>query len=288
MSASIAAADDSAHALDVPFQNSSWQLTPSLLVGLEHFHYAEGDQQPTVVLDSHTAILPTALLAAEVTSPRSRFYARASFGLKDGSMTYDGQTQAGTPVTGPTVGHMTDVDVIAGGRGRIANRLWLGGYLGVGHHTWVRDSRPLGVSGYLENYAWSYLPVGVVLDIAVARRVTVSVDASLQLAVQVDTHLDISDYPLSTTMQADPARVGLAADLGDKIQITGSYAITRELRILAVAGVEQFTIGDGPPTPLTYNGQPVTDSAGDALGLSEPYSKTTRYEFSAGASYTFF
>ncbi len=221
-SSSIAAADE----IEAPFQNSSWHLVPTLLVGVEHFHYSEGDQQPTVVLDSQSAVLPTAHLALEVTSPRSRFYARVSFGLKDGSMTYDGATQDGSPLTGPTTGYMTDVEAIAGGRGNIAQNIWLGGYLGFGHHTWERDLRPIGTAGYLENYAWSYLPVGVVLDVAVTPRLTVTADASIELGTQAGTNLHISDFPLSATTQADPLDLGLNVDVGERLQISGKYALT--------------------------------------------------------------
>src|SRR5580704_4942343 len=258
------------------------------LVGIEHFHYAEGDQQPAIVLDQHTAVLPTAHLALEVTSPRSRFYARATFGLTDGSMTYDGATQDGTPLSGPTTGYMTDVEAIVGGRGNIARNIWLGGYLGFGHHTWERDLRPIGVAGYLENYAWSYLPIGVVLDVAITPRLTVTADASLQLGLQDGASVEIPDFPLSATTQADPVNLGLNVDLGERLQISGKYALTREVRLIAVAGIETFQIDDGAQTPVTVNGQPVTDPmTGAPLGLSEPFSKTTRYTFDVGASYMF-
>jgi hypothetical protein len=283
-STSIATADE----IEAPFQNSSWHLTPTLLVGIEHFHYSEGDQQPAIVLDSQSGVLPTAHLSVEVTSPRSRFYARATFGFTDGSMTYDGATQGGTPLSGPTSGYMTDIEAIAGGRGNIARNIWLGGYLGFGHHTWERDLRPIGTAGYLEDYAWSYLPVGVVLDVAITPRLTVTADASLEFGVQAGTNLHISDFPLTATTQADPLDVGLNVDLGERLQISGKYALTREIRLIAVAGIETFQIDDGPQTLLTVNGLPVTDSmTGMPLGLAEPFSKTTRYTFDIGASYTF-
>ncbi len=281
---SIAAADDIP---EEPFQNHSWHLVPSLLVGVEHFHYTEGDQQPTIVLDQHTAELPTARLGLEVTSPLSRFYVRASFDLKGGSMTYDGATQTGVPLTGPTTGYMTDVEVIVGGRGRIGRHLWLGGYLGIGHHTWRRDLRPIGPPGYLEEYAWSYLPVGAVLDIAVSRRLTVSIDGSIQLGSQTGTNVHISDFPISATMKADASDLALNVDTGARLRISGNYALTREVRLIAVAGIERFDIGDGPGTPLTFSGQPVTDTNGNALAQAEPASHTTRYTFEVGASYAF-
>ncbi len=281
---SIAAADD---ALEEPFENHRWHLTPSLLVGVEHFHYAEGDEQPSIIIDQHTAELPTARLGVEVTSPLSRFYARASFDLKGGSMTYDGATQGGVAVTGPTTGYMTDVEVIAGGRRRVAHALWLAGYFGIGHHTWRRDLRPLGPSGYLEEYAWSYLPVGAVLDIAASRRLTISVDASVQFGIPAGTNLHVSAFPISATQMADPSDIGLAADTGARLRISGNYMLTREMRLIAVAGIETFEIDDGPRTALTVNGQPITDSNGNAVAVSEPFSKTTRYTLELGASYAF-
>ena len=284
---SIAHADDGPGDIEAPFQNHDWRLTPSLLIGLEHFHYAEGDQQPAVILDQHTAVLPTARLAVEATSPRSRFYARASFLFESGSMTYDGANQAGAPLSGPTAGYMTDVEGIIGGRGRIGHALWLGGYLGAGHHTWRRDLTPLGPPGYLEEYSWSYLPIGAVLDVAINRRLTITLDASIQLSLPSTANLHISGFPIDATTKADDSDLALQTDAGERLRVCGNYALTHEIHLLAVASWETFQIDDSPASPLTANGQPVTDSNGVPLSQAEPFSKTTRYSFDIGASYTF-
>jgi hypothetical protein len=281
---SIAIADDD---VPLPFQNRDWHVVPSVLVGVEHFHYSEGDMQPAVVLDQNTGTVPTTQLAVEVTSPLSRFYVRGSFGLTSGSMQYDGANVNGDTLTGPTSGYLTDFEGVVGGRGRIGQHLWLGGYLGFGRHSWERDLRPLGPGGYLEQYAWNRMPIGAVLDVAVTRRLTFSLDAALLYSAAVlGSNLHITDYPIDNTT-ADPANVPLATDFGERLRISGSYAITRELRVIAMASVEAFQIDDGPTAALTINGQPATDTAGDPLYLSEPFSKTTIYTFDVGASYTF-
>lgn len=266
---------------EVPFEDPSWRVVPSLLAGVERFDYHESVTPP--LQSKHDGTLATAKVAVEVRSPRDRWYGRLSFGMTDGSMTYVGSDQLGNPITGPTSGYMSDTEGVIGWRGHAARALWIGTYAGVGHRTWRRDLTPIGAGGYLEEYAWSYVPLAVTIDSMPAPRVHVAFDAAVLVPFGGSLRAHFSEID-PTYSDLD---LGLVNDLGGRMRLGATVELTREVHLLASLSFEATSILQGPQTPFLVNGQPATDGNGNELYASEPDTHTYRTTFAVGAEYAF-
>ena len=269
-------------------QDDSWHVLPSLVAGIERFQYQEHAAVPGApIIDQHTAVLPTGQLAVEVTAPHGHFYARGSVTLTGGSMTYDGSTQDGMPLTGSTTGHMTDTEGDVGWRGRIGRRVWLGGYLGFGRRTWHRDLSQLPASsGFIEDYAWTRLPVGVVVAVAASPRLTFVMDGAVMFGNRSLVSLPIpSSLRTYQGAPVDDANLDLAVDFATRLRASAHYAFSRHLRVTAMAAIEASGFGLGAASPVTIDGKPVVDGNGDPITRAEPDSSTTRLTLTAGVSY---
>lgn len=266
-------------------------VSPTVTAGFERFHYEETGTFPSTgaqgVLDQHTAFLPTVTAAVDASAFGGHLFARGELSLTGGSMDYVGATQQGMPVTGPTSGSMTHELLVIGGKGQIGAHLRLGGYLGFDHHTWDRDLRPMGpVLGYREQYAWSSLPFGAVLDYAPTPRIAIAIDAAV-LWPQWFGNLHITDMHTTDGRTLDTLDLNTTTQIGGRLRIAGTYALTRELRLLVGVGLEEDATATGPSRQLSISGQPLVDQFGDPIQLHEPYSNTTRVTANVGAGYTF-
>jgi hypothetical protein len=266
-------------------------VSPSVTAGFERFHYEETGALPSTgaegVLDQHTALLPTVTLAAEASAFGGHLFARGELSLTGGSMDYEGATQQGMPVTGPTSGLMTHELLVIGGKGRIGSHVRLGGYVGFDHRTWDRDLRPMGpILGYREQYAWSSLPVGVVLEYAPTPRIALTVDAAI-LYPHWFGNLHLTDMHTTDGRAFDALDLNTTTDYGGRIRASAAYALTHELRVLVSLGLEEDGNDLGPAAELRISGQPLYDQFGNPLALHEPFSTTTRITANVGAGYTF-
>jgi hypothetical protein len=270
----------SSDALAGPFDDGAWRVVPSVLVGLERFDYHES--VPAPLQSKHDGTLPTAQIAAELRAPHDRWYGRASFGLTDGSLTYVGSDQQGDPITGPTTGYMSDTEAVIGWRGHAIDPLWIGAYAGLGRRTWRRDLSP-SPGGYLEDYAWGYVPLGVTFDSMPSSRAHVAFDAALLVPFDGSLRAHLS--------QVDPSYsdldIVLVNQLGVRVRLATSIELTRELHALASVSFETTSVTQGPQTPVLINGQQATDPNGNPLGASEPDTRTYRTTLAVGVEYAF-
>ena len=200
--------------------DDAWHVVPSATVGIEHFHYAELDSATNAIYDEHLGFVPTARLAVEATSPRSHLFVRGSLRLTSGSVEYYGgiedfDTGAITPDHGPADGHMIDADLVVGGRGHIGDHAMLGGFVGAGHHSWERDLRQLP-AGYLEDYTWSYLQIGVQADAAVAPRVSLSLQAAVLLLLGENFLEDLRNKRTASTTRTSASGRAWARACGSR------------------------------------------------------------------------
>ena len=256
-----------------------WHVEPSVLLGVENFDYHEDVPPPTA--SKHHGNQPTGRIEVLATSPNSRWYARAWFGLTGGTMPFDGTDQKGNPIVpvDDATGHMTDSELDLGHRWALPRHLFIGGYVGVGRRTWDRDLRPLGAGGYREDYAWLTYPVSVVVEDRIAPEWTVSLEATVVIAYTGNMRLHLSDF--------DPTYSDLDIALDNRpdprLRLDTAYAIDDHLRIVAEATFEESRMLQGPGTVLLVNGAPTNP----VMYASEPETHTRRISLLAGASYRF-
>ncbi len=276
-----AAADPLAAEDDSPFHDPASHVVPSLLVGVEAFRYHEDTGNPALQ-SRHSGNLPTTRIGVEATSPRATYYARAWFGATDGHMEYTGTDQTGNPLTGNATGYMTEAEAEVGVRWGIRDRLWLGAYVGLGHRTWRRDLEPI-TGGYLEDYSWSYVPTAFTADLRAAPHLTVSFEAVAMTPFGGKLRADFSDID-PTYSDLD---IVLVNQIGGRLRLSGVYAATPAVRLIAAASLESTSVEQGPGTPFLVNDKQATDANGDPLFASEPYTYTTRYTLAVGAAVAF-
>ena len=257
-----------------------WHVEPSALIGVENFDYHE--DVPAPLQSKHHGNQPTGRMEVLVTSPAGRWYARAWFGLTGGTMPFEGSDQAGNPITpvDDAGGHMTDSELDLGYRwNAIHDRLYLGGYLGVGRRTWDRDLRPIGAGGYREDYAWFTYPVSLVVEYRITPVWTASVEVTEVIAYAGNMRLHLSDF--------DPTYADLDIRLNNqpdsRVRLNSGYAINDQLKIVAEATFEGSWMLAGPGTMLLVNGAPTNP----VMYASEPETHTRRISLLAGASYRF-
>ena len=269
----VAVLSTSAHA-------EPWHVEPSVLLGVENFDYHE--DVPAPLQSKHHGNQPTGRMEVLVTSPAGRWYARAWFGLTGGTMPFEGSDQAGNPITpvDDAEGHMTDSELDLGYRWKaIHDRLYLGGYLGVGRRTWDRDLRPIGAGGYREDYAWFTYPVSLVVEYRITPAWTASVEVTEVIAYAGTMRLHLSDF--------DPTYSDLDIRLNNqpdsRVRLNTGYAVNDQLKIVAEATFEGSWMLAGPPTMILVNGGPTNPP----MIASEPETHTRRISLLAGARYRF-
>ena len=267
-------------ALSTAAHAEPWHVEPSLLLGVENFDYHEDVQAP--LQSKHYGNQPTGRMEVLVTSPDGRWYARAWFGLTGGTMPFVGSDQLGNPITpvDDAEGHMTDSELDLGYRwNAIHDRLYLGGYLGVGRRTWDRDLRPIGAGGYREDYAWFAYPVSLVVEYRITPVWTASLEATAVIAFVGTMRVHLSDFD----PRYSDADLGLNNRPDARLRLNSGYAISDRLKIVAEATFEESYMVAGPDTVLLVDGAPTNP----VMKASEPETHTRRISLLAGASYRF-
>ncbi len=260
-------------------EQPAWHVLPTVALGLDDFHYAEG-VTTAAALDGHDGVQPRVEVGVETSSPRSHLFGRASLAWTSGALEYVGQTQAGVPVRGPSQGYMFDAELVVGGRGHVGP-LMLGGFVGINHHIWNRDLTPLGDAGYNETYSWTYAVFGARLDAAPMKNFVVALDGALMIPTGYG-RLDVDQLS-----GIDPLSLDLSMDIGVRASLRGDYAVSDAVHLLATLAIVQTNILGANVRTLTSGGVPVTDSNGDPVNITEPYSQTRHVIVQVGAGYAF-
>ena len=249
------------------------------MVGAESFHYAEEVQAP--LKSAHDGWLPTIRAAIDVDILDGHLFSRLVFTASDGSMTYDGTTQNGAPVSGHTSGNLTDSELDIGGRFH-AGPVLLGGYLGAGHHTWNRNFSAV-MSGYREEYSWNYIPVALEAGISL-HKLDLRAETSYLLTFVGTNHAYLSDVSAMYNDVDLPVATGGAV----RVSVLASYPVADALRVVAMFSYQDDIALQGPAVAFSYkDGSAVTDSDGNSLYASYPGAKMTREALMLGASYGF-
>jgi hypothetical protein len=256
-----------------------WQVTPSLLVGIEDFDYHE-DVAPAA--STHHGDQLTSRIEVMVVPPIHELYARAIAGFTNGKMPFVGTDQTGDPITpaADAAGHMTDLELEVGYHHRMrGGAVWLGGYAGLGRRTWDRDLRPIGSGGYREDYAWLTFPVGAEVDVVVAEGLVLEIEGTAMFTDKGTMRLHLSDYDPSFS----DLDIALNNQPGGRARVRGTYAFDQHIRFLAEATYEYSWMTAGASTEVIQNGAPTSP----AMYASEPETHTRRISLLLGIGYEF-
>ena len=193
------------------------------------------------------------------------FWFSTSGQVLTGVVTYDGQTQSGTPHKTTTNELIYDWSVQIGRiyeSWRIHDYATI--YAGVGFHQWVRDiNTENNVIGLYERYTWFYANVGARGFLFKTKRSHMMVE--LNLLRTIKPFMDVSFRGVY-----DEVRVPLGEHYGAKLSIPFRYEITRTFQLYSELFFEAWDLGRSEPQNLTIDGFV-------SGGLSEPRS-TSRFK----------
>ncbi len=235
-------------------------------LGYHYFDYKEDIAPPRKSTES--GWLPS-VYAAYTYKKKSDFYTRVYADYAAGDITFDGTTQAGTPVNfSDSRQRLFKFEWNVGYTFKAGENLLLIPYIGYGYRYWERGKGKITptYTAYEEDYWWSYLPIGLKADYAVTKQWSIGATAAINVM-------------FDGKMKAKLAEVGVGSDtefdLGNKV---GFYA---ELPVACKVAPNWAIVG----TPW-YEYSQIGQS--DVVGnLYEPSSRTHQYGLRLGASYSF-
>ena len=197
-------------------------------------------------------------------------YGLLSFDYAGGDLTYDGsvQDQFGqvSPYMSSSPAGVSKLQVRAGYIfTRVGgSRLDLALYTGYGHHFWSRNIAGGPPTGYLEEYSWSFLPLGVKAEFAFGGRWSIGLDFAMRFMVSGDIYVERPEFGNPTLTLGNEH--GWAASLPVRFSVARSWLLFVEF------GYESSAFGESNP------------SAPDEYGnyIIEPSSTTDQFRISAG------
>jgi hypothetical protein len=179
-------------------------------------------------------------------------YALLSYDYAAGDLTYDGsvQDQFGQvyPYRSSSPAGISKLQVRAGyvfkrigGTG-----LDLAAYSGYGYHFWSRDIGGGPPTGYLEEYSWSYLPVGVDAEWWFGGRWSIGLDLAARFMVSGSIYIERPDFGNPT--------LTLGNEPGWMASLPVSFSIKKNWALVVEFGYESSAIGESNPSPPDQNG----------------------------------
>jgi len=219
---------------------------------------------------------------------QGRLFARGEASIHAGEVVYDGETQAGDPVTSTTETGLANIALDLGAWIGPQRRHW-GGYLHLGRRVWNRDIQSTsGAQGIFERYRWSEAGVGVRHiwpQSFWGRRWRHEIAATLFAVVDGEIFVELSELETGGATWDDKT-----LDLGDAGGLRVRYAATRALgsgftlRIAPYIAAWEF--GRSNSETVTADGQPAdcrpNESGFQGCSVVEPRSESQRIGVSVG------
>jgi hypothetical protein len=200
-------------------------------------------------------------------------YGLVSFDYAGGSLTYDGsvQDQLGqvSPYTSTSPAGVSKLQVRAG---YIFKRVGgsamdLAAYSGYGYHFWSRNIAGGPPTGYLEEYSWSYLPLGVDAEWRFGERWSIGLDLALRFMVSGSIYIERPEFGNPT--------LTLGNKPGWLISLPVAFSVVRNWAVFVQFGYEASAIGESNPSPPDQNGNYIL----------EPSSSTSQFWISIGGRF---
>lgn len=201
------------------------------------------------------------------------------FSYYDGDVTYNGQTNIGTPVTTRTDQKIVDVAVHAEYWQVTASGFHYALYFGAGYYYRERDIQPtrtitgVPVSGLFETYQWWFGFLGAKTPLYESGRVRWLLDARFTRPVNPSITVDFNGL-------SDRVRLDLGERWGVRWALPWRYAMNQATSFVIEPFVESYELGRSAIMPLTRNG--VTIGA-----VNEPRSENFNYGLMVGVQQRF-
>jgi len=237
---------------------------------ISHFDYREFDRDGHE-LNHESGPLPGLRLTAD--AGKGQVFARLGASVHSGTVDYDGETQAGNPVTTRTDTRLVTLAVEAGRWFGEPGHGWAG-FLRLARRMWDRDIRSSRrARGLYEEYRWSEAGVGVrrVWPSSTRSRWRHSASATLLTTFDGTVYVRLTDV--------DPSWDNDVLDLGDEPGVRVRYTATRDFgeqtwRIEPY--FEYWEFGRSDTHDVTANG------ADTGYNVSEPRSESWRLGVAVG------
>ncbi len=243
------------------------ELHWTLAADLQQFNYREFDLDDR---ELNHEFGPLAGVRASLNADGERLFARIDASAHDGTVTYDGETQAGRPVISETQTLLRTVSAEPGYWINPEVRQW-GLFLRLAHHRWERDIQPTGnVQGIFEVYRWKEIGAGVrhVWRRPQDQRWGHQISAAGFGVLNGDVLVELSALQGSNLRDT---RLRLGDNAGARLR----YTATRELDNGLALRIE-------PSAAVWGFGRSNTELAGGDLAVTEPRSQSWRLGLSLG------
>jgi hypothetical protein len=247
-----------------PHSSNSWGSESVVFkaeVGISaiRFDYRESDDAGRI-LDKELGTIPGLSLKIGQRFPAWEWESTGSY--HHGQVSYNGQTNLGSPYSTRTDEYVGDVSLRLG--------RWFGArypsmpYAGIGYRRWDRDILPGSVNGLFESYRWKYLWLGLKQSLIPQRSsFELFLDAGLLKPINPEMHIDFKGtYPVSPVVYPE-SRLGL------RLMLASSMALSRNTRITLEPYYEYWKLGRSPSVSTAV-------STG-MLSVYEPASETSNF-----------
>lgn len=236
-----------------------------------HFDYAEELTPP--MKSTEYGWLPGVRVAYTYWGDGVPIYGFISFDYAGGDLTYDGSIQDGFGQVYPYLSSSpAGLSTLQARGGYIFKRIGgsgldLAAYTGYGFHFWSRNIGGGPPTGYLEEYRWSCVPLGVAAGWWLGDRWSIGLTLEARFMVSGSIYVERSDFGKPTlTLGNEP---GWMAALPIAVSLSKNYALCVEF------GYESSAIGESAPSPPNQNGQYIL----------EPSSSTNQFWISMGGRF---
>jgi hypothetical protein len=232
--------------------------------------YAEVVDDPSLK-STQLGVLPGFRLDYEHVFPKGPSLGSSEVGLGGsfsglwGRTGYVGTTWDGAPLSGPTDNQILDLEFLASWRVPSPFGDPWRVYGGFAWHSWSRDTRPVGPSGYREQYDWYLLRVGVEYSVYHREPLAVAVD----LTATWNVGGTITGYLSDVDPSAGVAKSTLGMGFGARLEVPLRWTLTRLLVLQAVPWFEYLPIGQGAvalsTSPSGFAGTAVQEPTSNTL-----------------------
>jgi len=258
------------------FAEESASNTQTMELDLKHFHF---DYQEDIG-DSETGVLNGVRIAYKSQNQDTKQYWRLLYEKTSQNTNYNGAIQnliAGTttPYQGTTNTNITTTEIILANPISDQKNAYV--YTGYGYRSWGRNLT--GSAGYLENYSWSYIPVGYRYEYKVNDKWDGAVDVAVRF--MFGGGMDASGGGF------DSQHVKLGNKPGFKAELPYTYKMNSQWSFVVTPWYEYSAISASNVVPLTAGGVQVVDNSNNPLYSQEPNSNTHQYGVDIGVNYKF-
>jgi hypothetical protein len=242
-------------------RNGSITIGPSLL----SFRYQEFNQDDQLI-NKETGIL--AGVSGGIGYTRSKWQAQLAGSYHTGTVDYDGQSQAGTPLKSRSDANILDGYAILRRQLKVNTRP-LALYGGFGYHYWRRNIRPTTIgtgqtiNGLLEFYDWTYWLFGINTQVLQSNADELTFD--LRFMRMQDSNLEVDFMGLN---DFDNAHLNLGEAWGSRVSLSWQKRTGSGSFLIVEPYIELIDINRSAPVHATINDNPTTST------ITEPRSET--------------